>query len=135
MLKVEISNRRYDDHYEILNLAGTDMRVMTLPDMFAHKLCALGERSSPRDIFDCWFFLEHHTTINEQIVNARTGKSVSEYSLYCSKLIRNVSPRILMQGLGEVIDDNMKRFVRTRLLDETASNLEIFASFPLMEKY
>ena len=35
MLKVEISNRQYDNHYETKTLAGTDIRVLTAPDMFA----------------------------------------------------------------------------------------------------
>ena len=52
MLKVEVSNRSYPDHYEVKTLFGADIRVMTLSDMFAHKLCALGERITPRDIFD-----------------------------------------------------------------------------------
>ena len=65
MLKVEISTRQYDNHYETLTLAGTDIRVLTLPDMFAHKLCAMGERLSPRDVFDVWFFLQQkHSAIN-----------------------------------------------------------------------
>ena len=76
MLKVEISTRQYPDHYEMLSLAGTFIRVMTMPDMFAHKLCAMGERLSPRDIYDVWFFLQNHTEINEEIVRLRTSKSL-----------------------------------------------------------
>ena len=65
MLKVEISTRMYDNHYETKVLAGTDVRVMTIPDMFAHKMCAMGERLSPRDVFDVWFFLQQlHANIN-----------------------------------------------------------------------
>lgn len=56
MLKVEISTREYNNHYETKVLAGTDVRVMTVPDMFAHKLCAMGERLSPRDVFDVGSF-------------------------------------------------------------------------------
>jgi len=76
MLKVEISTRQYPDHYEMLSLAGTFIRVMTMPDMFAHKLCAMGERLSPRDIYNVWFFLQNHTEINEEIVRLRTSKSL-----------------------------------------------------------
>lgn len=130
MLKVEISNRPYPNHYETRNLAGTDIRVMTLPDMFAHKLCAMGERLSPRDIFDCWFFLCHHTEINGDIVRLRTGMSVSEYALKCAQQVRSASPKLLMQGLGEVQDAKMKAFVRTKLIEETATALELFAAFP-----
>lgn len=133
MLKVEISTRQYPNHYEMRSLAGTDVRVMTLPDMFAHKLCAMGERLSPRDIFDVNFFLQNHMEINEEIVQLRTGKSVSEYAMWCSKHVRETSPKILMQGLGEVLDDfKSKNFVRTKLIDETASALKLFSAFPLL---
>lgn len=132
MLKVEISNRQYPNHYEVHNLAGTDIRVMTLPDMFAHKLCAMGERTSPRDIFDCWFFLSKHTEINEQIVLERTGQSVSDYALQCVAMLRGTTSKVLMQGLGEVLDAKGKTFVRTKLIEETVSALELFAAFPLI---
>ena len=133
MLKVEISVRQYPNHYEMRSLAGTDIRVMTMPDMFAHKLCAMGERLSPRDIFDVWFFLQNHTEINEEIVVLRTGKSVGEYAAWCAEHVKEASPRLLMQGLGEVLDDTRtKNFVRNKLIDETSSGLELFSAFPLI---
>ena len=132
MLKVEISNRQYDNHYETKTLAGTDIRVLTVPDMFAHKLCAMGERLSPRDVFDVWFFLQQmHASVNENIIKERTGKTVAEYAAWCSQRVRDASPKLLMQGLGEVIDDTRtKNFVKTRLIEETAQALELFAAFP-----
>ena len=132
MLKVEISNRQYDNHYETKTLAGTDIRVLTVPDMFAHKLCAMGERLSPRDVFDVWFFLQQmHASVNENIIKERTGKTVAEYAAWCSQRVREASPKLLMQGLGEVIDDTRtKNFVKTRLIEETAQALELFATFP-----
>ena len=132
MLKVEISNRQYDNHYETKTLAGTDIRVLTVPDMFAHKLCAMGERLSPRDVFDVWFFLQQmHASVNKNIIKERTGKTVAEYAAWCSQRVREASPKLLMQGLGEVIDDTpTKNFVKTRLIEETAQALELFATFP-----
>lgn len=131
MLKVEISTREYPDHYETLSLAGTDIRVMTMPDMFAHKLCAMGERLSPRDIYDVWFFLQNHTEINEEIVRQRTGKSVSEYAAWCAEQVCESSPKLLMQGLGEVLNDaKSKTFVKNKLIEETSAALKLFASFP-----
>lgn len=132
MLKVEISIRLYPNHYEMRSLAGTDIRVMTLPDMFAHKLCAMGERLSPRDVYDVWFFLQNHTEINEEIIKIRTGKSVGEYAAWCADRVRESSPKLLMQGLGEVLNDTKsKNFVKNRLIDETSTALELFSSFPL----
>ena len=132
MLKVEISNRQYDNHYETKTLAGTDIRVLTVPDMFAHKLCAMGERLSPRDVFDVWFFLQQmHASVNKNIIKERTGKTVSEYAAWCSQRVREASPKLLMQGLGEVIDDSRtKNVVKTRLIEETTQALELFAAFP-----
>lgn len=135
MLKVEISTRQYPNHYEMRSLAGTDIRVMTMPDMFAHKLCAMGERLSPRDIFDVYFFLQNHTEINEEIVKLRTGKNVSEYATWCSVHVREASPKLIMQGLGEVLNDTKsKTFVKNKLIDDTSSALELFSAFPMIAK-
>ena len=133
MLKVEVSNREYPNHYEIRSLLGTDIRVMTLADMFAHKLCALGERITPRDIYDVWFFLQNRTEISAEIVKIRTGMSVSDYALQCAEKVRSYSSRVLMQGLGEVLLDNQsKNFAREQLIPETSSALELFALCPLL---
>lgn len=133
MLKVEISVRQYPNHYEMRSLVGTDIRVMVMPDMFAHKLCAMGERLSPRDIYDVWFFLQNHTEINEEIVRIRTAKSVSEYTAWCAEHVKEASPKLLMQGLGEVLNDaKSKTFVKNKLIAETSSALELFSAFPLI---
>lgn len=137
MLKVEISTRQFDNHYETMTLAGTDIKVLAIPDMFAHKLCAMGERLSPRDVYDVWFFLQKlHANINEQIVTERTGKTAPDYAAWCAQRVREASPKLLMQGLGEVIDDTRtKTFVKMRLIEETAQALELFATFPQIECY
>ena len=40
-LKVEVTNRVYDNHYEIKNLLGISINVLVESDMFAHKLLSL----------------------------------------------------------------------------------------------
>lgn len=136
MLKVEISTRLYDNHYEMHTLAGTDIRVLRLSDMFAHKLCAMGERLSPRDVFDVWYFLQQlNANINETIIMERTGKTVADYASWCVGRVREASPKLLMQGLGEVVDDTRTRnFIKSKLIEETAQALELFAAFPQLEK-
>lgn len=56
-LKIEISNRIFDNHYEVKNFLGINVKVMTPADMLSHKLCALLDRDTlaNRDIFDSWF--------------------------------------------------------------------------------
>ena len=47
----------------------------------------------------------------------------------------NPSPKLLMQGLGEVLNDTKsKTFVRSKLINETSSALELFSAFPLIVK-
>ena len=133
MLKIEVSNRQYDNHYETINLLGTDIRVMTMPDMFAHKLCALGERITPRDVYDVCYFLQRHTEVNANIVRLRTDMSLQDYLMMCAEKVRHTSSKMLMQGLGEVlIDTASKKFVKNGLVEETATGLELFAMYPLV---
>ena len=96
----------------------------------------MGERLSPRDVFDVWFFLNVlHAGINENIIRERTDKSAAEYAAWCTQRVKETSPKLLMQGLGEVIDDaRTKNFVRTKLIEETAQALELFAAFPQIVK-
>lgn len=133
-LKVEISNREFDNHYEIKNLLGIEMKVMSLPDMFAHKLCALLDRSevTNRDIFDCWFFLQRHTAVNANIVEQRTGKPLDEYLQMCIDQLEATSDKNMLNGLGELTDSKMKTFVRTKLRKETIQLLQFFKAFPAL---
>jgi predicted nucleotidyltransferase component of viral defense system len=132
-LKVEISNRQYEDHYELKNFLGTNIRVMTQPDMFSHKLCALLDRSSitSRDIFDIWFFMDKKTTLNKALVERRMGMPLSDYLGECMSKIEKVPEKNLLHGLGDLMDDKVKNFVRSRLKSEVLSLLDIYRAFPL----
>ena len=131
-LKIEISNRLYDNHYEIRNYLGLPMRVMVKEDMFAHKLCALLDRTeiASRDVFDCWFFLKERTSINIEIVESRMGMPIEEYLDKCISSAQDISEKNLISGLGELTEGEMKNFVRHGLKDELISLLTMFKAFP-----
>lgn len=133
-LKVEISNRQWDNHYEIKNLLGIHMQVMVVPDMFAHKLCALLDRDelTNRDIFDCWFFMQRQTPINKEIVETRMEIPLTDYIQKCINQLEKMSDRGLLNGLGELVDEDMKKFVRTKLRTETLSLLRFYKEFPIL---
>jgi len=132
-LKVEISKRNFGDRYEIKNFLGVWMKVMTEPDMFAHKLCALTDRTATanRDIFDCWFFLNRRTPINRTIVESRMQVSLENHIQTCIELLEKKSYTGLLNGLGELMDDETKKFVKTKLRTETISLLKFYQSFPI----
>lgn len=132
-LKVEISNRIFDNHYEIKNLLGINMKVMVLPDMFAHKLCALLDRNAvtSRDIFDCWFFMQKQTPVTKSIVETRMQMPFSDYLQKCINLLESMSDKGLLHGLGELMTDEMKTFVKTKLRTETISLLKFYKEFSI----
>jgi predicted nucleotidyltransferase component of viral defense system len=133
-LKVEISNRSFNDHYEIKNLLGVNMQVMIAPDMFAHKLCAMLDRTAitNRDIFDCWFFMNNKTPINKSIVETRMAMPLADYLQKCIDTLEGMSDKGMLNGLGELMDEDMKKFVRTKLRTETITLLKFYKQFPLL---
>ena len=132
-LKVEISNSEYPDSYEIMNYLGIAMNVMVKPDLFAHKLCALLDRKilTNRDIFDIYYFMNQKTPINRIIVEQRMGKEFTEYVDLCIARIEKINSKSLMNGLGELVDVNLKEFVKTKLKTETIQLLKLYRKFPL----
>lgn len=134
-LKVEITNRQFDNHYEIKNLLGINIKVMVQSDMFAHKLCALLDRNAitNRDIFDCWFFMDKQSPVNKKIIESRMNISYEEYLQKCIDTLEDMKDIGLLQGVGELLDNKMKTFVRTKLKTETISLLRFYKDFPIFE--
>lgn len=132
-LKIEISNRRFDNRYEIKNLLGINMNVMVCADMFAHKLCALLDRNSiaNRDIFDCWFFMQNQFPVNKTIIETRMNMPYADYLQRCITKLESMNDKGLLQGLGELMDNEMKKNVRTKLRTETIGLLKFYKDFPI----
>jgi len=134
-LKIEITNRVFDNHYEIKNLLGLNIKVMVQEDMFAHKLCALLDRDSVtnRDIFDNWFFMQKQTPVNKEIVESRMGMPFADYVQKCIDQIDSMSDKGFLQGMGELMDNKMKTFVRNRLKTEIIGLLKFYKDFPILK--
>ena len=132
-LKVEISNREFDNHYEMKNFLGINIMVMTEADMFAHKVCALLDRNAltNRDIFDSWFFMQRKTPINTNLVEARMQMPYADYIQNCIDKLESLSDRGLLQGLGELMDPEIKTFVKTKLRKEAISLFRFYKEFPI----
>jgi len=133
-LKVEISNREFENRYEIKNLLGINVKVMVQEDMFAHKLCALLDRNAVanRDIFDCWYFMQRQTPINKSIVESRMGMPLTQYLQACIGHIEGMSNKGLLQGMGELMDSKMKRFVQVKMRSEVIKLLKFYKDYPIL---
>ncbi|MFC2110911.1 nucleotidyl transferase AbiEii/AbiGii toxin family protein [Bacteroidota bacterium] len=135
-LKIEISKRMFDNKYELKNLFGFNVKVMKESDMFAHKLCALLDRSSVtnRDIFDTWFFLSRQTPLNKTIIETRMSVSLEVHLDNCINALDALNSKTILDGLGELMNAETKQFVRTKLLFETISQLQFYRKFPILSE-
>lgn len=126
-IKVEINRRNFGSKYEIINYFGISMQVMVKEDMFANKLAALYERAerANRDIFDVWFFLQNGWPINKELVEKRLGISFKECVAECITKLEKVPGRKILAGMGEVLDEKQKVWVKAKLKDETLFLLKI----------
>jgi predicted nucleotidyltransferase component of viral defense system len=134
-LKLDISHRQYSDRYEIKNLLGINVKTMNISDMFAHKLIALLGRTevADRDIFDCWFFMNRKTPVNKAMIETITNKTYSDYMQDCINTVENLPKRSLLYGLGELVSNEIKTFVKNKLQQETITLFKLYQKFPLLE--
>ena len=122
-LQLELSTRFFDNHYELKNLAGTNIPVMVEPDIFAHKLCALLDRDgmTGHDVFDIHFFL---------------SKPFTNYLDDCIIALQTVSKKELMQNVGEFIEGKLKQEMKSgKLIDRTIEMLEERKIVPFITEY
>jgi predicted nucleotidyltransferase component of viral defense system len=120
-IKVEINIRNFNSKYEILNFLGISMQVMTKEDILAHKLVAMYERMNKanRDIYDVYFFLNKRWVPNKTIIETRTNMKYKDFIVQAIKQLEKVDNRQIVSGLGELINDKQKNWVKTKLLQET----------------
>ncbi|MEM1311893.1 MAG: nucleotidyl transferase AbiEii/AbiGii toxin family protein [Patescibacteria group bacterium] len=118
-IKVEVSKRDYPDTYETKDLLGIPIKVMTKECMFAHKLCAITDRSKlqNRDLYDTLFMLKNNFEIKQEIIKLRTGNTLKEYLEHLIEFIpKNIKTNHILDGLGEVLTENQKDWAKSQLL-------------------
>jgi len=76
--------------------------------------------------------LQKQTPINKEIVEARMEIPLADYIQKCIDHLESMSDRGILNGLGELMDEDMKKFVRTKLRTETTSLLRFYKEFPIL---
>lgn len=56
---------------DLYGLGSTDLLVLSLEEIFAEKLHALGCRSAPRDLYDTWFLFEKGAKIGKSVLGRK----------------------------------------------------------------
>ncbi len=126
-IKIEISTREHTRSFEVKNYLGIPIRVMKQEDMFAEKLSALLTRTkfASRDLFDIWFILRQQWNINEEVVTSMTGYSMKNAIAQAIEKVKKINKNQLLQGLGELLDEKQKIFVKEKLKEELIFHLSL----------
>jgi predicted nucleotidyltransferase component of viral defense system len=127
-VKIEISKIGLElNEYEIKNFYGIDLKTQVIEDSFANKMVASMERNrtANRDFFDIEFMLKKGFDFNEKIIEERTGKKTEVFLKELLAFLRDYEPsRGWLDGLGELVDENKKEWVRNELKKELVGRLE-----------
>lgn len=123
-IKVEISIRNLtadiESRYELREYLGISMLAAKRDYLFAGKLAALTLRSETamRDVYDIYYFAKNNWGIGKAAVEAITGRKFKEHIADCVKTIEAIKENQILQGLGELINNKEKAWVKQYLKDE-----------------
>lgn len=133
-VKVEVNIRMHipdiQKHFELKEYLGISMLVSKKPYLFASKLAALTTRgeTATRDIYDIWYFAKNNWDIDVDVLTLRVGKSVKEYFSDCIAVIEEIKENQILQGLGELLNEKEKLWVKSHLKKETVFLLKNYQS-------
>ncbi len=136
-IKVEVSTRdAFLNSYALKPFYGVNIKVMNVGDMIAHKMVALMDRkiTANRDLFDVHYFLStsYVNEINYEIIQNRADKKPVDFYKDLYNFVDNVNSSTILSGLGEVLDQSQKDWVKSKLKDELLGlierQIEVFSS-------
>ncbi len=127
-IKVEISKRPTISGFQAKSYLGIPMLVMRQEDMVANKLAAFltRKKTAMRDVFDLWFFLKNKWSINPAVVAEKTNMSLSQSLEQAKQDVSNLKKSHFLQGLGELLDEKQKDWVRSKLAEEVTFYLQLY---------
>lgn len=127
-LKIEISKRAIPAKFFPRNYLGISILVMSEADMAASKLSALLTRKhlATRDVFDLWFFLKNNWPINESLLLQKAGVSLVDALTTARIQVLKMKKNELLAGLGDLLDNKQKDWVREKLVDELVFYLDFY---------
>ncbi len=117
-------------HYELKKYLGISMLVGKKDYLFAGKLAALTSRSETamRDIYDIWYFAKNNWDINLEVLKSLTGKKIKEQLDSCIAVIEQIKDNQILRGLGELINEKEKMWVKNHLRQEVIFLLKNYQS-------
>jgi Domain of unknown function (DUF1814). len=133
-IKIEINIREkainINDYFELKEYLGISMLAAKKDYLFAGKLAALTLRKelATRDVYDIYFFAKNNWDISAEALMAITGKSIKEQIFACLAVIEKIKSSQTLAGLGELISEKEKNWIKNNLCAETIFLLKNYLS-------
>lgn len=131
-IKIEISKRWVKWSYHRENWHSLSMLVMDESSIFANKLFTLTNRASlaNRDLYDIYYFFRKWVDFDQELLKQLTLKDYREYFSEILVFLDNLPKgHRILEGLGEVLDEKQKNFVKNDLIKELRGFLEMRIKF------
>jgi predicted nucleotidyltransferase component of viral defense system len=119
-VKVEVNTRKTGAKYELKSYLGIPMLVAKKESLLSGKLVALLNRKvfAPRDLYDAHFFLKQQWEFDYDVFAEYGISSVKEYLKKCENFVEKIPQNKFLAGLGELISEEEKKFVREQLKND-----------------
>lgn len=128
-IKIEISRRTSKSRFELKNYLGISMMVIVAEDMATNKLAALitRKRRAMRDLYDVHYFLKNQWNINEPLLELQTKMKLAPTLREAIKIVEKIPDNTVLHGLGELLDNKQKDWVRAHLKEDLLFQLRKMA--------
>lgn len=133
-IKIEINTRQIieniKDKYELKEYLGISMLVAKKEYLFAGKLSALTLRTTTamRDIYDIYYFTKNSWEIDNEAIKSITGENTKKQLMNSLETIEAVKSNEILVGLGELVGEKEKEWIRSSLKNETIFMLKNYIS-------
>ncbi|MDD3292716.1 MAG: nucleotidyl transferase AbiEii/AbiGii toxin family protein [Candidatus Pacebacteria bacterium] len=133
-IKIEISTRNIipniKDYYDLKEYLSISMMVANPIYLFSGKLAAipLRQETAMRDIYDFYYFAKNNWDIDKKIVELFSEKTFLEHINDCIKTVEMINENQILHGLGELINEKEKNWVKQNLKKESLFFLKNYES-------
>lgn len=127
-IKIEVFKRVIHPKYETKNYLGIPVLVATKEALATGKLAAFLTRKkfASRDLFDLWFLLKNDFSFDEKYLKEQTGFDLKTALKKAKAKLKTISQNQLLQGIGELIEEKQKNWIKDKLKSEVEFYLNLY---------
>lgn len=127
-IKIEVSKRAIQPNYEIKHYLGIPIKVAKKEALASGKLSAFLARKkfAARDLFDLWFILKKEWVFDQQYLKQQTNLDLKNALKKALEKTKNIKPNQLLQGIGDLIEEKEKNWLKNNLVKELIFNLRLY---------